>query len=1187
MGKSPERSPQVLFNETLKKVKFNLKIPQPIDIVIGIPFYNETRTINDVISIVQESFKAEKNHSLIVCVGDPAGKETLEVIKEHFGESVVSFLMPEGVNGRGYSIRAIFELARHFESDIILLEADLESVDGQGIKPSWIDRLSVPILDNYDMSVASFRRHPFEDIIGNILVAPLISALYGTRFKDPLSGVFAISHQLVEEFCMEFDLSSEHPGGYGINPWLITTGLKWKKKICEVNLGAKLSPISFGKKHIVLKEMLKTLFQCIKRDEDFWTEDFSAVKNPDVIGWESRDLPLDIICNEVDFIEAFQEGYYQYLSLLQKTLSKDVLNWLEDMAEADEVIFSLEKWSKITYEFLLSYTFNEDMVSEDILEMFLTIYDGLVAGFLKELKDLKKALVDTEIDVDSVLSAKASDLYRDSVNLFFQGKSSFIGTWKKRVDETRPVLTPLGYLEFIPGVPIVLPNTLKGLGNREVKVNKIFQRLQNEYEEAFKAFLQTLDIDVNNDSSDKIGKRIHEFMIELENTGDKLFPGNLYTEEGTMQVISRLFEMFPHEKVYAVKGEVLRKLLYEYPPNNLILRLGFRNLRELLDHVDIRDALTLAQFSEDKDYFDRIFYWLQDNLRPDSFEEAELLPLIVSRNNFHGTGELREISDLNRLTARIPVMNLGKGMGGDYPKLRYFTRIAKSIVEAEHFSYLWKTFARERKEVGRKFVNSILGHYGKALFSAHHIFENWHNRVLVSKLETLARTLEQQNKNSEAKNIKIMAEGYGLSLVLEDGAFIPCSAWTWASFSFKGGDGIPTPLFLRIERDWFNHDLLEEIYREMGYNSEEILLQVFQYISQGRESIDLADALLGVKPPREEVIIQELDYWPKAEKLKRYSLSSILAPIKDNWWENRFVLNTAAFRLKDKVYLLYRAFGEDEVSRIGLAISDGYQIIERLKEPVFSPEIQEEKKGCEDPRTVIIGDEIFMLYTAYDGVVAQIAAASISVQDFLNRRFDRWIRRGLAFPGLWDKDALLFPEKIDGNYVIYHRIEPSIWTAYSDRLVFPWPKEGHKIIMGPRSGRMWDSLKIGAGAQPIKTRYGWLLIYHGVDQEMTYRLGVMVADLKDPGRLLYRSPNPILSPETECEIGKEDECWVPNVVFTCGAVPATEKEILDENDEILVYYGAADTNICLATGTVGQLIPAEVRKRIDNKVRTP
>ena len=79
--------------------------------------------------------------------------------------------------------------------------------------------------------------------------------------------------------------------------------------------------------------------------------------------------------------------------------------------------------------------------------------------------------------------------------------------------------------------------------------------------------------------------------------------------------------------------------------------------------------------------------------------------------------------------------------------------------------------------------------------------------------------------------------------------------------------------------------------------------------------------------------------------------------------------------------MLYRAFGSDEISRIGLAVSDGYRIIERLDEPIFAPRQDHEKRGCEDPRVVIINDEIFMLYTAYDGVVAQIAA-SIPVKIF-------------------------------------------------------------------------------------------------------------------------------------------------------------------------------------------------------------
>ncbi|MGI6485991.1 MAG: glycosidase [Tepidanaerobacteraceae bacterium] len=1178
-------SEEYLFYSTIQKWVKELEIERDIDVVIGIPFYNEQDTLIEVIKIAQKSLNNSNIKKLIVCVGDPAGEESLKVLKQAFKDDIISFLMPKGKNGRGCSIRAIFEVARIYEADVILLEADLQREGGQGIKHEWVERLAKPILGKYDMAVATFRRHHFEDVAGKLLVSPLIYALYGTKFEDPLSGVFAFSHDLVEGLCSEYDQSVIDKGGYGINPWLLTTALKWKKNICEVKLGAKMSPASSDKKKIVFKEMSRSLFDCVKRDEEYWIITNKYYKKPDILEIEERIMPLEVVCNPCEFVQSFLEGYDHYKSLLHTLFNDNMTERLEKIAKNMPTCtnFPLGFWAEFVYEFLLVYSFQEKVPIEDLIQLFSAVYDGMIAGFLTTIMNMEKDMSNADIDLNLLVTARVNTIISESEDFFLRYSGMFIKRWKKKIDETAPFLTPLDYLEFIPGVPIVLPKRLKGK-KRDVSTGPIFRRLQKKYEFAFKNFLQGIGINSSAKSAEVIS-HYKSFMDELERTVDILCPGNLYTEEGTEKVINSLFEILPHKKVLVVKWQIMQKLLSEFPPRNLILRLKFRSLGQLLNNMDVRDVLTLAHFTEDKDYLCAIFHWLQDNLRPDSFEQVELKPMVVSRTDFPGMGQMREISDLNRLTAQIAIMNLGKGMGGDYPKLRYFTRIAKSIIEAEHFSMLWESYARERKEVGRKFVNSIVGHYGKALFSAHHVFENWHHREFKIRLKKMADELRKKNMNDEATNIQAIADGHGLSLVLRDGTFLPCSAWTWASFSFKGGEGVPTPLFLHVERDWFNNDLLEEIYRDMGYNPNEIMQQVFTYISQGRESINLADVMLGIKPPRQEIIIQEQEYWPHAQPLQRYKEKPILTPIKEHSWESRFVLNTAALRLNDKVYLLYRAYGDDEISRIGLAISDGYSIIERLDQPIFFPETDQEKRGCEDPRVVIVDDELFMLYTAYDGVVAQIAAASIPVEDFLSRNFSAWKRRGLAFPGLWDKDAILFPEKFKGRYVIYHRIEPSIWIAYSDELLFPWPRVGHKIILGPRSGMMWDSLKIGAGAQPIKTRYGWLLIYHGVDKEMVYRLGVILADLEDPGRILYRSPNAVLEPQTECELGRTSECWIPNVVFTCGAVSEQDKEILDDDDKILVYYGAADTSICLATGKVVELIPEEVRARVAGQMR--
>jgi len=1170
VNQNNDTTPEKLY-DILNRIKGQIDITREIDVVVGIPFYNEAESLKHVVETARDYLKLSGHRYFIACIGDPAGSEALESLKFFSQSEVQGFLLPPGVNGRGNAIRAILELGRTFKADVILLEADLRNQQGNGITPKWVENLIYPVFHGYDLSIGRFSRHPLENLAGILLVSPLIKTFYNVNFTDPLSGVFGISQELVEKFCAEYDQYRESQQTFGINPWIITRAIRQNKKICEVQLGKKLQSGSFDKMNLVLKDTIRTLFQCLIRDEDIWSQT-SVIRTPDVFMGIQEEY-AEIKCDYKELFRYFKENFYHYYDFLKEIISSDVFEKLDHIAEKEpaDIEYAPNLWAKAVYDIFVAFHFRKDLNQEDLLEAAIALYNGVSASVVRATEIAVGINMAISQGILPTKPLSTPHLFLAYNNAFYDNRTYFTKKWKQTAEKTRPFLTPLDYLEFIPGVPIVLPKKITGVRDRQISTGDIFKRLQKKYENEFEAFLKNINTE-SHAPSEEVQLRLRKFMSELEGTIDRLCPGDLYTVEGTIDVIEKVFETIPHVKVLSIKWDILRKLLYEFPPTNLLLSLGYRNMRGLLDNVDVRDILTLADFTEDKDYFDRIYQWLKDNLRHDSLEEVELEFMVIDRNKFLGYRESTEISALNRLTARITVTNLAKGMGGEYPKLRYFTRVAKSIVEAEHFSDIWRSFVRERKEVGRKLINSILGHYGKAMFSAHHIFENWHHRDFVSKLKRLSEALAQKGKTEDAKNIALMAQGYGLSLVLEDGTFIPCSPWTWASYSFKGGEGIPSPLFLRVERDWFNHDLLEEIYREMGFDLADIMKNIFQLISQGRESADLTKALLGVKPYRQEIVIQPQETWPKAKELKRYEGNPILNPIKNHWWESRYVLNNAAFRLKDKIYLLYRAYGNDKVSRIGMAVTDGYRIIERLNYPIFVPEQDEEKQGCEDPRVVIIDDEIFMLYTAYDGIVAQIAAASISVEDFLNRNFDRWQRRGYVFPGLWDKDAILFPEKIEGKYVIYHRIEPSIWVAYADDLVFPWHREGHKIIMGPRSGKMWDSQKIGAGAQPIKTKRGWLLIYHGVDRNMVYRLGTILVDLKDPGKVLYRSPNPILSPETKDEVGERGKSWVPNVVFTCGAVPVEDKEILDDDDEILVYYGAADTNICLATGKVRDLI---------------
>jgi predicted GH43/DUF377 family glycosyl hydrolase len=280
-------------------------------------------------------------------------------------------------------------------------------------------------------------------------------------------------------------------------------------------------------------------------------------------------------------------------------------------------------------------------------------------------------------------------------------------------------------------------------------------------------------------------------------------------------------------------------------------------------------------------------------------------------------------------------------------------------------------------------------------------------------------------------------------------------------------------------------------------------------------------------------------------KLRRYEGNPILKPKPENDWESENVFNPAVVYDKGLFHLLYRGVGRDGISRIGYAVSiDGFNYF-RFDKPVIVPKLIKEPRGCEDPRLVKLEDVFFMTYTAYSEKGMRIGLAS-------TENFIQWERYRIEWEEMNNKDAALFPEKIGGKYVLLHRpmIEEymGIWIAYSDNLV-EW--YGQKEIMQAVEG--WEGKKIGAGAPPIKTEKGWLLIYHGVDRGGVYRVGAAMLSLNDPSKLLYRCPDPILEPERDYEI----RGVIPRVVFASGAC-----EVLNR---YYIYYGGADKVVCVAT----------------------
>lgn len=290
--------------------------------------------------------------------------------------------------------------------------------------------------------------------------------------------------------------------------------------------------------------------------------------------------------------------------------------------------------------------------------------------------------------------------------------------------------------------------------------------------------------------------------------------------------------------------------------------------------------------------------------------------------------------------------------------------------------------------------------------------------------------------------------------------------------------------------------------------------------------------------------------------LTRLVSEPVLRPFPEQAWEARAVFNAAATLRGGLVHLLYRglnhsvhlndtlpAQGHKYVSAIGLAQSADGLHFERRAEPVLSGEGPQEDWGVEDPRVTEINGRYHLLYTAFGGRNwGDFRIARAVSSDLIH-----WQKEGIVLPEA-NKDAALFPELFAGQYLLIHRREPSMWLSASTDL-HHWTD--HRVLMAPRPDS-WEELKIGLGPPPIRIDAGWLVIYHGVDRQHVYRLGLAILDGQDPSRVLYRHPEPILSPE----LPWEREGLVPNVVFSCGLV--------DRGDAYYVYYGGADTVIGVA-----------------------
>ena len=322
------------------------------------------------------------------------------------------------------------------------------------------------------------------------------------------------------------------------------------------------------------------------------------------------------------------------------------------------------------------------------------------------------------------------------------------------------------------------------------------------------------------------------------------------------------------------------------------------------------------------------------------------------------------------------------------------------------------------------------------------------------------------------------------------------------------------------------------------------------------------------------------DNLPKVKSIiKKAENNPIIKPDSNHEWESCGAFNPAILNIDGTVYILYRAVSNTLGSVIGFATSkDGIHIDERLPYPIYKPTGEFELRvndlsaplytynsgpsydswgGCEDPRAVRIGDTIYMIYTAFNGVNPPcVAMTSIEVSDFLARKWDSWKKPVLVSPkNKPNKNWVIFPEKINGKYAIMHSITPNIQIEYLDDLEFKKNPNIKSVHVKVKNEGVWDSVIRGVGPTPLKIDEGWLVFYHAISENepSKYKIGAMILDYKDPTKILYKSTFPIIEPDKKYE----NEGFKAGIVYTCGATI--------KGDDLVLYYGGADTVVCVAS----------------------
>lgn len=372
------------------------------DVVVGIPSYNNSRTISRVAESVASGLK--KYFSDLKCIvinsdGGSIDSTSYRFMNTHTPKGIIKLAINyKGPSGKGSALRSVFEIARILGAHIIMIT----DADSRSITAEWTNQLISPVYyQNYGFVAPLYLRDKHDVTITNNIIYPMTTALYGVRIRQPMGGDFAFSNGFLQLLNQDFywDIFPDIYK-FGVDIWMITMAICEGFKICQAELGVKLhDQKSTGTDLTALfKQVVGTMFELTRYYQYKWKlVKFS--KETEIFGnyqfIEVEEAPI----NPEDFSKNFSNEHSKNFELWERVLSSEVLKEINKLANCkpDEFVLPVDLWAKLVYDFASSYVLDKKIDSSLLLESMVPLFQARVASSAKEMSLISNELAESII----------------------------------------------------------------------------------------------------------------------------------------------------------------------------------------------------------------------------------------------------------------------------------------------------------------------------------------------------------------------------------------------------------------------------------------------------------------------------------------------------------------------------------------------------------------------------------------------------------------------------------------------------------------------------------------------------------------------------------------------------------------------------------------------------------------------